>query len=107
MLFVIAEGHPPIIQTEWHDDAKEDGKTFYAFVGLEPGQIQGDDTFVTASIWGVACGVKDANSSEIKPYPGITPECRPTSQDALRSAAAASRATSEITRWRWLRPEAR
>ena len=105
--FVIAKGQPPVIQTEWHDEAKEDGKTFYVFVGLEPGPIQADGTFIAATIWPVACGIKYPDSSEIKPYRGITPECRPSSRDAVRSAALASRADGEVTRWRWLRPEAR
>jgi len=106
--FVIAKDQPPVVQLLWRDEAKEDGKTFYVFFGLEPGQVQTDGTFVTAFSWDVMCGVKDPSSSEIEPYPGITPECRPSSKDAVRSAALASRANAEMAmRWRWLRPEAR
>jgi len=106
--FVIAKGQPPVVQIFWRDEAKEDGKTFYVFFGLEPGSVQPDGKFVFAFSWDVMCGVKDSSSSEIQPYPGITPECRPTSQDAVRSAALASRANAEMAmHWRWLRPETR
>lgn len=106
--FVIAKGQPPIVQILWRDEAKEDGKTFYVFFGLEAGRAQTDGAFVTAFSWDVMCGVKDPSSSEIEPYPGITPECRPSSKDSIRSAALASRANAEMAmHWRWLRPEAR
>jgi hypothetical protein len=106
--FVIAKGEPPIVQVLWRDDAKEDGKTFYVFFGLEPGTVDPDGKLVAASSWEVQCGVKGENASDIKPYPGISPECRPSTQDAIRSAAVASRATAEMAmRWRWLRPETR
>jgi hypothetical protein len=36
----------------------------------------------------------------------VSPECRPASKDAIRSAALASRASAKMAmRWRWLRPE--
>jgi hypothetical protein len=105
--FVLTKGQPPLVQVLWRDDAKDDGKTFYAFFGIDPGPLQGDGTFASASTWEVKCGVKDPSSSEIKPYAGITPECRPQSTEAVRSAAVNSRPTAEMAmRWRWLRPEA-
>ena len=101
---LLAEGNPPIAQILWRDEAKEDGKTFYVFMGLEPSPNEPDGTFTLASTWMVECGVKEPSGSDIKPYSGISPECRPSSQDALRSAALTSRATAEIAmRWRWLR----
>lgn len=104
--YVVARGRPPVVQILWRDEAKEDGKTFYVFFGLEPGRDQPDGTFVTASSWEVKCGVKNPSGSEIEPYAGITPECRPLSGDAIRSAAVASRPTAEMAMdWRWLRPE--
>lgn len=106
--YLIASGRPTIVQVLWRDEAKEDGKTFYVFFGLEPGPDQADGTFVTASSWEVKCGVKDPSSSEIAPYPGITPECRPKSGGGIRSAAVASRPAAEMAMdWRWLRPETR
>ena len=103
--FVIAKGDPLIVQILWRDDAKEDGKTFYVFFAIEPGSAGSDKTFTTAATWEVKCGTKDASMSDIKPYPGIGGECRPSSQDAIRSAALASRATAEMgMTWRWLRP---
>jgi len=106
--FVIAKGDPPIVQILWRDDAKDDGKTFYVFFGLEPGQKGTDTGFTTAATWEVKCGTKDPAGSDIKPYPGLSPECRPSSQDAVRSAATASRPTAEMAMtWRWLRPENR
>ena len=106
--YIIAKGHPTVVQILWRDQAKEDGKTFYVFFGLEPGLLQRDGTFITASSWEVKCGVKDTSSSEIKAYPGITAECRPESGDGVRSSAGASRPTAEMAMdWRWLRPETR
>lgn len=106
--FVIAKGEPPIVQILWRDDAKDDGKTFYVFFGLEPGPAEQDTDFKTASAWEVKCGIKDPAGSDIKPYPGISAECRPSSQDAVRSAAVASRSTAEMAmRLRWLRPDKR
>ena len=104
--YFVARGRPTIVQILWRDEAKEDGKSFYVFFGLEPGPNQPDGTFVTASSWEAKCGVKAPSSSEIEPYPGIRPECRPESADAIRSAAVASRRTAEMAMdWRWLRPE--
>jgi len=106
--YVIAKGHPTIVQILWRDEAKEDGKTFYVFFGIEPGPPQRDGTFISVSSWEVKCGVKDPSSSEIKAYPGLTPECRPRSGDGVRSAALASRSTAEMAmNWRWLRPVSR
>lgn len=106
--YVIAKGQPTIVQILWRDEAKDDGKTFYVFFGLEPGPLQRDGTFSSASSWEVKCGVKDPSSSEIKAYPGITAECRPKSGGGVRSAAGASRPTAEMAMdWRWLRPETR
>jgi len=106
--YVIVKGQPTIVQILWRDEAKDDGKTFYVFFGLKPGSGQADGTFVSASSWEVKCGVKDPSSSEIAPYAGITPECRPQSKNGVRSAAVASRQTAEMAMdWRWLRPETR
>lgn len=106
--FVIAHGDPLIVQILWRDDAKEDGKTFYVFFGLEPLATGSDRTFTTAATWEVKCGTKVPSMSDIKPYPGLTTECRPSSQDTVRSAAVASRPTAEMAMtWRWLRPEKR
>jgi hypothetical protein len=104
--FLIVTGAPPIVQVRWHDEAKEDGKTFYVFFGMEPGPPETDGRFAAASTWEVQCGVK--SGSEIAPYPGIGAECRPLSKDAIRSAALASRSSAEMAMsWRWLRPESR
>ena len=106
--FMIAKDHPPVVQILWRDDARDDGKTFYVFFGLAPGTTGSDNRFATAATWEVRCGIKDPAGSDIQPYPGLTPECRPSSQDAIRSAAVASRSTAEMAMtWRWLRPEKR
>jgi hypothetical protein len=103
--FVIAKGEPPIVQVLWRDDAKEDGKTFYVFFGLKSETEGPDKSFTTAATWEVKCGTKDPTLSDIKPYPGLSSECRPSSPDAVRSAAVASRSTAEMAMtWRWLRP---
>ena len=100
--YIITKGQPPIVQILWRGEAKEDGKAFYVFFGLEPGPAEPDGMFAAASTWEVKCGVK--HGSDIEPYTGISPECRPSSQESIRSAARASRATAEMAmRWRWLR----
>ena len=99
--YIIAEGQPPILQVLWRDGAREDGNTFYVFFALEAEPTEADGTFVAASTWEVKCGVQ--NGSDIAPYRGIGPECRPSSGDAIHSAALASRDTAEMAmRWRWL-----
>ena len=35
--YLISGSAPPIVQVEYTDEAKEDGKTFYVFFGLDPG----------------------------------------------------------------------
>ena len=105
---IMADGRPRIMQIQWHDDAKDDGKTFYVFFGLEPGPVQSDGTFIAARSWEVKCGTKRPEGSDIEPYPGINRECRPSSQQAVRSAVVPSRATAEMAMsWRWLRPDGR
>ena len=102
--YVIANGEPLVVQVLWRDDAKEDGKTFYVFFGLEPGPAGPDNSFATAAAWEVKCGTKDPAGSDIKAYPGISPECRPSSKDSIRSAAQISRSTAEMAMTlRWLR----
>ena len=106
--YLIAKGQPPIVQFRWHDKAREDGNTFYVFFAVQPEAVEPDGTFTAAYGWEAKCGVKRPSGSQISPYPGISPECRPSSQDAVRSAAVASRSTAEMAmRWRWLRPEGR
>lgn len=102
--YLIAGADPPIVQVKYADAAKEDGKTFYVFFGLEPSAPVAGGPFTAASTWEVQCGVK--KGSETDPFAGISPECRPSSQEAIRSAALASRNTAEMAmRWRWLGPE--
>jgi hypothetical protein len=103
--YIIAQGAPPVVQVLWRDEAKDDGKTFYVFLGLEPDRQDGE--FLAAASWEVKCGTQETPGSEIKPYPGISAECRPFSQNAVRLAAVASRSTAEMAmHWRWLRPAA-
>lgn len=104
--YLIAGADPAIVQVKYTDEAKDDGKTFYVFFGLEREPPGADGRFGSASTWEVKCGVRGKSVSDISPFAGISPECRPLSKDAIRSAAQASRATAEMAmRWRWLRPE--
>ena len=104
--YLIAGAKPSIVQVEYSDEGTEDGNTFYVFFGLEAGPPDPDGRFASVSTWEVQCGVQRKSPSDIAPYPGISPECRPSSKDAIRSAAHASRATAQMAmRWRWLRPE--
>ena len=104
--FLIAVGTPAVVQGKWIDEAKEPEVAYYGYYGIEWRQL-GVDPFAAASIWAVRCGVQGQSSSEIAPYPGISAECRPSSKDAIRAAAIASRNAGEVMSWRWLRAEAR
>jgi len=94
---LFAAGTPAIIEGKWVDDAKESAKATYGYFGLETRPAAADGRFVRATLWSVECGVKNATSSEIRPFPGITAECR--------AAAASSRRTAEVQAWRWVRAE--
>jgi hypothetical protein len=100
-------GNPALIEAQWIDDAKTPSKPTYGYFGLESEPLKQDGRFIRASLWSVECGVKSPAGSEIRPFPGITPECRPTSKDAIRAAALASRRTGEVQKWRWVRAERR
>jgi hypothetical protein len=104
---LFANGSPAIVQGEWIDEAKKPLKAYYAFYGLEPRNVGSDGRFTAATLWPVECGIQDKPNGEIRPFPGISPECRPTSKDAIRSAAAASRKSDEAREWHWLRAESR
>jgi hypothetical protein len=104
---MFAAGTPTIIEAKWIDDDKEPAKATYGYYGLESQPPATDGRYIGASLWPVECGVKSQTSSEIQPFPGITPECRPTSKDAIRAAALSSRRTEQVQKWRWLRAERR
>lgn len=101
-----ARGDPTIIQFQWIDTAKDD-RAYYGFYAIEPHENAPDGQFTAASLWVVECGVQASAAAGIAPFPGITPECRPTSQDSIRSAARLSRRPDQVKQWRWLRGEAR
>lgn len=104
---LLTAGAPAIIEAQWTDDAKYPAETTYGFYAYEAQPAEPDGRFVRASTWPVECGIQDKTGSEIRPFPGITPECRPTSRDAIRAAAVSSRRAEQIERWRWLRAERR
>ena len=101
---LFAAGDPPVIQARWVDTAK-DSRVYYGFLGLTPGAADGNVRFASATVWLVECGVPDAKSGDISPHPGIGPDCRPQSQDSIRSAATLSRRPDNLSEWRWLRDE--
>ena len=102
-LFV--SGSPAIIEALWIDDAKEPPGAFYGYYAFEPEAAAPETTFMRASLWPVECGVQSGSS--IRPFPGIGPECRPSSKDAIRAAAVSSRRAEQVKEWRWLRPDRR
>jgi hypothetical protein len=101
-----AAGTPMIAQGRWIDDAKDPATAHYGFQGLEPNSSGSDDRFTAAITWPVECGIKEPGQSAIKPFPGISPECRPSSKDAIRAAAIASDRSEQMS-WRWIRAETR
>jgi hypothetical protein len=100
-----AAGEPIIAQARWIDTAKEPRKAYYGFYAVEPHQVGPDGLFSAATIWVVECGTQTNQNADIVPYPGIGPECRATSKEAIRSAAQKSRRADTIEEWRWLRAE--
>jgi len=101
-----AAGVPIIVQARWIDTAKEPRRAYYGFYGVKPHQIGPDGLFSAASIWVVECGTQANQNADIVPFPGIGPDCRPPSKEAIRSAAQRSRRDDAFEEWRWLRAEA-
>lgn len=98
-------GNPGIVQARWIDEAKEPARPYYVFYAFEARNIDSKGRFTLASIWPVECGIQDKPNGDIRPFPGITAECRPSSPDSIRSAAKASRRADQVKQWRWLRAE--
>ena len=74
---------------------------------MRPSPPERDGRFVRASTWPVECGIQDKTGSDIRLFPGITAECRPTSKESIREAAVSSRRAVQLETWRWLRAEHR
>lgn len=102
---IFAAGKPEILQAEWIDDAKEPKRPYYFFYAVEPADASSKGGFTRALVWPVQCGLQATPTSDIQPFAGISAECRPSSADAIRSAADLSRGSDERKVWRWLRPE--
>ena len=102
---LLAAGAPAIIEAQWTDNAKSPAGAFYGYYAYEPQSPEPDGHFIRASTWPVECGIQDKAGSDIRPFPGITAECRPTSKEAIRAAAVLSRRADQIETWRWLRAE--
>ena len=100
---LIAAGTPLIVQGRWVDDAKDDGAIYYAFYALE--MERPSNASATATTWPVECGIQNQPGSDIRPFPGISAECRPSSKDAIRKAAVSSRRAEQLESWIWLRAE--
>lgn len=98
-------GKPGIVQARWVDEAKEPARPYYAFYAFEPVATGADGRFMLASVWPVECGVQEKPNGDIRPFPGISAECRPSSADSIRSAASATRRADQVKEWRWLRSE--
>lgn len=105
IIALYAAGTPMIAQGQWIDEAKEPATAHYGFQGLEPQRAGSDERFSAALTWGVECGIQEDGQSKIRPFPGISAECRPSTKDAIRKAALSSRRREQIS-WRWLRPAA-
>lgn len=99
-------GSPAIFQAEWIDKAKEPARPYFAYYAVEPADVGSDGRFTAASVWPVDCGIQEEPNFDIQPFPGISLECRPSSTQAIRSAADASRRARRMEEWQWLRAEA-
>ncbi|HEX6741892.1 MAG TPA: hypothetical protein VF079_08895 [Sphingomicrobium sp.] len=109
--FLIAGGRPPIVQIEMIDKERR----VYFFYAVEPLASAPSSPATALNLWAVACGTAKVPGStgQIDPYPGLDKDCRPASKEALRAAAAASRAAQDraaekqIMRMHWVRAEPR
>ena len=104
---IFVSGKPEIVQAEWIDEAKEPKRSYYVFYAVDPTGFDTGGSFTRAWIWPVQCGTQATYNSDIHPFPGISAECRPSSKNAIRSAADLSRDGEDRKQWRWLRPENR
>jgi hypothetical protein len=52
-------------------------------VGVTPQAPDLHGRFTAADAWPVDCGIQDNANSKIEPFPGITPESRPSSKGGL------------------------
>ncbi|MGH6658187.1 MAG: hypothetical protein ACREBM_00890 [Sphingomicrobium sp.] len=100
----IVDGTPALIQGK----VKTNGaKNFYGYLAIEPVAYSPANKLAVINVWPVPCGIQDAKGgpgAKITPYPGFGEECRTTSVDALRAAAARGRAPGEdVVQWRWIR----
>ena len=102
---LIADGSPPIAQIEVRE---KESDIVYVFYAIEPAAHDSRRRITALSVWGVRCGTeKTPGSSQVDPYPGFDKECHPASKDAVRAAAAASRAAAtDIGRMKWVRASA-
>lgn len=105
-LFIV-DGKPPLIQAKIDTNGS---KEVYGFLALEARTRSPSGRITSADVWMVPCGIDQSASGatpQIKPYPGFTQDCRPTSVDALRAAAAKGPAQgSDVVQWKWVRAEA-
>jgi hypothetical protein len=103
---LIVDGNPPLLQAKVTTSGSPPTWGYLVFHSLgnsKTGRV------TAVEVWPVACGTQEGNAAnpKIHPYPGFSEECRTTSIDALRAAAARERpADTETVTWRWLRPEA-
>lgn len=104
--WLLAAGDPLILQGRWTDTAKPPNRSYYGFYGVEAEKIGADGRLIAVSIWPVECGTQKSADDEIEPFPGIGPDCRAPSKDAIRAAARLSRRPDQISQWQWLRTEA-
>jgi len=100
---VFTGGTPAIVQGEWIDEAKEPRRPYYVFYAMDSREPDSEGRFTRALVWPVKCGTQETPNGDIRPFAGISAECRPSSKDAIRSAAELSRGDEESKEWRWLR----
>jgi hypothetical protein len=105
-LFIV-DGTPPLIQTKMETNGS---KAVYGFLALEAKSRSASGRITDADLWMVSCGIDEAAEGatpKVQPYPGFSDDCRPSSTDALRAAAAKGPAkASDVAEWKWVRAEA-
>ena len=103
----IVDGKPPLIQAKIQTNGSADS---WGFLALEPRSYSPAGRITSAAVWMVPCGIDestDAATPKIKPYPGMTEDCHPTTVAAIRASADKGPSkSSDVVRWTWVRAEA-
>jgi hypothetical protein len=122
--YVLAAGDPRVMQVDLHIPEAGLGQLgFFYFVAVKPTRFDDDGRITAAQLWPIQCGpppppqtTQSTNGNDVTkgavtqhPLPGLkvdNGECTPVDKDAVRNAAAPSRAWADnVGELHWVRGE--